>query len=190
MSLIRLAYASEATFKPMPLEQGIEPNVSRILMASRRNNPKRELVGGLYFGDGHFFQYLEGEEKEVHEIYDRICRDSRHRSVRKLIEEPLQARTFANWSMKYVPVADDVQQFLRRNNFKRFDPFAFDRKQCEQMIQLVRASSHDERSVNYRDAASASARAEPLPGSQKTGLIIVGVVVVVALAAVGFLIPG
>src|SRR5690606_8424810 len=57
MSLIRLAYASEATFAAKALEKGVEPHVARILMASRRNNGKAGLVGGLYYGDNRFFQY-------------------------------------------------------------------------------------------------------------------------------------
>lgn len=62
MSLIRLAYASEATFSAQPVDKGVEPNVARILMASRTNNAKSDIVGGLYYGDDRFFQYLEGEE--------------------------------------------------------------------------------------------------------------------------------
>jgi hypothetical protein len=43
MSLMRLAYASEATFEPKPVEQGVEPHVARILMTSRRNNGRCDL---------------------------------------------------------------------------------------------------------------------------------------------------
>ncbi|MCS5561518.1 MAG: BLUF domain-containing protein, partial [Marinobacter nauticus] len=55
---MRLAYASEATFEAQPLEKGVEPHVARILMVSRRNNGRAGLVGGLYYGDNRFFQYL------------------------------------------------------------------------------------------------------------------------------------
>ena len=55
MSLIRLAYASEATFLAQPVDKGVEPNVARILMASRSNNTKNDIVGGLYYGDDRFF---------------------------------------------------------------------------------------------------------------------------------------
>lgn len=54
MSLMRLAYASEATFEAKPVEKGVEPHVARILMTSRKNNAKDQLVGGLYYGNNRF----------------------------------------------------------------------------------------------------------------------------------------
>lgn len=193
MSLIRLAYASEATFNAQPLERGIEPNVARILLASRRNNPKHGLVGGLYYGDNCFFQYLEGEEAEVRAIYEKIQKDPRHRNVKTLIEEPLNDRTFTNWSMKYVPVADDVTRFLRENRLKRFDPFSFDRTLCEQMIELVRASSHDDKLVNHSDRGSdargAGARQpEVVSRGTRNGLMLAAVIVIAAVVIGGVLV--
>ena len=81
MSLMRLAYASEATFEAKPVEKGVEPHVARILMTSRKNNAKDQLVGGLYYGNDRFFQYLEGEEDAVRRTYDRILKDDRHRNI-------------------------------------------------------------------------------------------------------------
>lgn len=192
MSLIRLAYASEATFNAQPLERGIEPNVARILLASRRNNPKHGLVGGLYYGDNCFFQYLEGEEAEVRTVYEKIQNDPRHRNVKTLIEEPLKARTFNNWSMKYVPVADDVTRFLRENKLKKFDPFAFDRPLCEEMIELVRASSHDDKLVNHTDRvpdARGAGRAKPevVSAGTRNGLMLAAVVLILAVVVGGVL---
>lgn len=193
MSLIRLAYASEATFNAHPLERGIEPNVARILLASRRNNPKRGLVGGLYYGDNRFFQYLEGEEAEVRAVYEKIQGDPRHRNVKTLIEEPLEARTFTNWSMKYVPVANDVTRFLRNNKLAQFDPFAFDRALCEQMIELVRASSHDHKLVNHSDRetlAGRSSAGNPALVSRGTrnGLLLAGMILIAAVLISGVLV--
>jgi hypothetical protein len=119
---MRLAYASEATFQAKPVEKGVEPHVARILMTSRKNNARDQLVGGLYYGDNRFFQYLEGDESAVRETYGRILKDERHRNVITLIEEPISERTFSNWSMKYVPLSKDVRQFLDAEGLQSFDP--------------------------------------------------------------------
>lgn len=158
MSLVRLAYASKATFKEQPVEQGVEPNVARILMTSRRNNAKQQIVGGLYYGDGHFFQYLEGEEQAVNALYERIARDDRHRSVATLVQEPLAERTFSNWSMKYVPLSSDVRRLLERHGMSSFQPLDFHKELCEEMIDLIRRSSEQGRVVNHDGAASAASR--------------------------------
>lgn len=179
MSLIRLAYASEATFQEKPVDQGVEPNVARILMTSRKNNGKSEIVGGLYYGDGFFFQYLEGEEAAVTALYDRISRDDRHRNVTTLVEEALPERTFTNWSMKYVPLSSDVKKFLDKQGMKSFQPLKFNRALCEEMIQLIRDSSEEGRVVNHRDLASS--RKSRGPGPVGIGLAIAALGIVGAL---------
>jgi hypothetical protein len=179
MSLTRLAYASEATFREKPVEQGVEPNVARILMTSRKNNAKSEIVGGLYYGDGFFFQYLEGEEEAVNELYDRIARDDRHRKVTTLVQESLPARTFTNWSMKYVPLSSDVKAFLDKQGMKSFQPLKFNRSLCEEMIQLIRDSSEQGRVVNHNDLAAS--RKSGGPGPIGIGLAVAAVGIVGAL---------
>ncbi|MEE3119148.1 MAG: BLUF domain-containing protein, partial [Pseudomonadota bacterium] len=94
MPLMRLAYASEATFQSKPVEKGVEPHVARILLTSRRNNAQRHVTGGLYYGNNRFFQYLEGDEAEVMELFQKIREDDRHTNIVILIEEPLQQTTF------------------------------------------------------------------------------------------------
>ena len=46
--LQRMVYASRATFASSRQGSGIELEVARILMQSRRNNPRRGLAGALY----------------------------------------------------------------------------------------------------------------------------------------------
>lgn len=181
MSLIRLAYASEATFREKPVEQGVEPNMARILMTSRKNNAKSQIVGGLYYGNGCFFQYLEGEEQAVSELYDRIARDERHRNVTTLIKEPLAARTFSNWSMKYVPLSSDVQGFLDRHKMKSFQPLNFTRPLCDEMIQLIRDSSEQGRVVNHDELASSRKSKSSGVGAIGVGLAVAALGVVGAL---------
>lgn len=185
MSLMRLAYASEATFQAKPVEKGVEPHVARILMTSRRNNGRSKLVGGLYYGDNRFFQYLEGEEAAVKETYARILKDDRHRNVITLIEEPLAERTFSNWSMKYVPLSADVRRFLERHGLSRFDPAAFTSDQCDEMIQLIRESSQDQKLVNYDEARSAPSGAQAFSPGLKAGLIVAALSLLGALLFAG-----
>lgn len=181
MSLICLAYASEATFSAQPVEKGVEPNVARILMASRSNNAKSEIVGGLYYGDDRFFQYLEGEEEAVRALYDRIAGDSRHRNVTTLLEAPLEARTFVNWSMKYVPLSSDVKGFLNRHGMKAFRPADFTRDQCQEMVTLIRDSSQQGRVIN-RDVVRRDQSVQAgLPKSIYVGLAVAAAGLVGAL---------
>ncbi|MBW4933943.1 BLUF domain-containing protein [Marinobacter sp. F4206] len=185
MSLMRLAYASEATFEAKSVEKGVEPHVARILMTSRRNNGKCDLVGGLYYGDNRFFQYLEGEEKDVLETYQRIQKDSRHKNIITLIEEPLETRTFSNWSMKYVPLSSDVRRFLAKHGLTRFDPASFNAQQCEEMIQLIRESSQDQKLINYDETEANETKPQAFSAGLRTGLIVAALGLVGALFVAG-----
>ncbi|MGM0773878.1 MAG: BLUF domain-containing protein [Pseudomonadota bacterium] len=184
MSLIRLAYASEATFAAKPVEKGVEPNVARILMASRRNNAKSEIVGGLYYGDNRFFQYLEGQEEAVRKLYDRIARDDRHRNVTTLLEEPIKARTFTNWSMKYVPLSSDVNRFLDSHGMEAFNPLEFNRDQCEEMIRLIRDSSQEGRVVSHDGVRNDRNRQSVVPRGILVGLLVAALGLVGAMVYV------
>ncbi|KMQ75758.1 BLUF domain-containing protein [Marinobacter subterrani] len=185
MSLMRLAYASEATFEAKPVEKGVEPHVARILMTSRKNNARGKLVGGLYYGNNRFFQYLEGDEDEVRKTYDRILQDDRHRNVVTLIEEPVADRTFSNWSMKYVPLSRDVQRFLESQGLQRFEPASFTSAQCEQMIELIRNSSHDQKLVNHDEARTVRETPQAFSPGLKAGLIVAGLCLLGALFFAG-----
>lgn len=187
MSLIRLAYASHATFRPQPANAGVEPNVGRILVASRRNNPRDGIVGGLYYGNNRFFQCLEGDEDAVRRAYDRIRRDPRHRSVTTLLMEPIEALTFTNWTMKYVPMAEDVSRMLRNEGYDQFEPERFDERQCVQMIGLIRESSASPGPASAASPTAAS-QGEILTPGVRYGLVAAGVVLVAALVIGGVLV--
>lgn len=134
----RLIYASRATFAPVRQEAGIELEVARILMQSRRNNPGLDLVGALYYGDGCFFQCLEGEPAAIDALCARIEKDPRHKDIKILGRHPIQARSFSVWAMKYVPNASAVQALMARHGRKTFDPYTFDQPLIAEMTDLLR----------------------------------------------------
>lgn len=139
--LIQLVYASRATFVSNVSESGIEPHVARVLVQSRINNPKRGLVGALYFADNNFFQVLEGEADEVDALHARLGHDPRHRDIQVLIRRPIEARSFSVWSMKYVNATADIRRLLQLHRVASFDPSVFPMPLVEQVVELLRSAS-------------------------------------------------
>ena len=137
--LVRLVYASRATFAPVPVKQGVEPSVGSILVQSRRNNAHANIGGVLYFGDGHFFQALEGDRHAVSKTYQRIAADARHRDVTILSLKTVSERFFSKWSMKYVNAEAAVRQFIRSRNHQRFEPLKFHEEEAEALIALFQS---------------------------------------------------
>ncbi|CDS53478.1 hypothetical protein [Polaromonas sp. CG9_12] len=93
--------------------------MGRILLKSRINNRNNGLTGVLYFGDGCFFQCIEGEEEAVLSLLRKIKNDSRHSDItvrsRKLIKE----RSFGSWEMKFVAIEESMKELLESRGYKR-----------------------------------------------------------------------
>lgn len=190
--LQRLVYVSRATFAPSRQGSGIDLEVARILMQSRRNNPRRGLVGALYYGDGCFFQCLEGEPVAIDELCARIARDPRHKDMQVLGRESIQARSFSVWAMKYVPNASAVQALMARHGRKQFDPYTFDTALAGAMVELLRQDADADLSPphgsDHRVAGEPAAQVPaPSVGRMSRTPLLLGVVVTLALVIVALL---
>ena len=140
-NLIQMIYISRSTFAPAELSNGIEPNVARILLKSRANNKKNGLVGVLYFGNGCFFQCLEGAAEAVDTLYETLLKDTRHKDLKILSRKPIDALSFSNWSMKHVPLEDEMTKLLKSQGFKTFDPYNFNAEMTKNAMELLHSSN-------------------------------------------------
>jgi hypothetical protein len=96
MNLVHCIYcsaSSKGTFSPSELQE--------LLDQCRLNNAKLEITGILLYKDGSFFQILEGDETVVKNLFETIAKDKRHKKTTKIIVEPIEERSFANWTMGY-----------------------------------------------------------------------------------------
>lgn len=155
--LVQIVYVSRSTFTAMPAQFGIEPSVARILAQSRLNNSRRGLVGALYFGDGCFFQCLEGRAEAIDALWASLQRDPRHSDLQVLSRQEIKRTSFRQWSMKYVPLDAPMRALLRQHGLSRFDPYRFDEATVTQILEMLRSGPDvpAERTV---------ATASPVPG--------------------------
>ncbi|MDN3640660.1 BLUF domain-containing protein [Simiduia curdlanivorans] len=132
--MIRLVYASRSRER--------EPNrlameMGKILRSSRANNGRVGVGGVLYFGNGYFFQCLEGDAQQVDGTFQRISADDRHSEVKILLRQVASGRQFERWSMKFVPSESAIQNYLKAEGLKEFDPFDFDEPQVRRLLQYL-----------------------------------------------------
>lgn len=170
--LISVLYISRATFEPLPSTKGIEPHVGRILQSSRSNNAERSIGGVLFYGDGYFFQCLEGDKDAVHELMATIRQDERHEAVKIISERPIQQRFFGDWSMKYTSINRAVKNFLKEQGFSSFNPYKFTAEQFKELIQTLRTVSDmhtgDQPTGDSTALANPKATRNEQPGNRKT----------------------
>ncbi len=67
--------------------------------ASIRNNARHNISGILFHYQGHFVQFLEGEQRRVRELFEWIEQDDRHTNVKLIYERLASRRRFAQWHM-------------------------------------------------------------------------------------------
>ena len=75
--------------------------LAALLAKCHRNNDAAGITGMLLYKDGNVMQALEGEERAVRTLFDKIGRDPRHRGLLVIYQGPLLARQFQDWSMGF-----------------------------------------------------------------------------------------
>lgn len=135
--LIQVVYISRSTFESTVNTNKIEPNVARILAKSRLNNRANGLVGVLYFGDGVFFQCLEGEEDKVEKLLATLAQDTRHKDLKVISKKYIDRLSFADWAMKFAPLDDKITKFLKDNRFQKFDPYQFSEELVDKFLSTL-----------------------------------------------------
>jgi hypothetical protein len=93
--IFRLVYRSQLTISP----EDRKVEIASILDASRSKNVDRDITGALLVWQDYVVQTLEGDEKVVRDLYEKIATDPRHEAVTLLEAQPAESRAFARWSM-------------------------------------------------------------------------------------------
>ncbi|WP_308918345.1 BLUF domain-containing protein [Jannaschia sp. LMIT008] len=72
-----------------------------IHLDSRRRNSAMGITGLLHREDDHFAQYIEGPERAIDALMQRIDNDWRHTDLRIRHRGPIGRRLFTGWAMAF-----------------------------------------------------------------------------------------
>ncbi|WP_261594958.1 BLUF domain-containing protein [Pseudoalteromonas holothuriae] len=94
--MIELVYVSRAKW------HFSEPELFGLLEQARGNNASMGVTGLLlYDNKGTFIQALEGEEKQVDILYNKILADERHSRINRISRKNIKLRAFPDWQMGF-----------------------------------------------------------------------------------------
>ena len=150
-NLIRLIYISRSTSEIDDTVE-FEPGIALILARSRVNNRENGLGGVLYFGNGCFFQCLEGPADKVDALYQKLHQDPRHNDLKMLSRQKITQPAFAKWDMKYVKLDAQINNFLAARGYDKFDPYAMDDKTTEELISFLKLAPPADQDAPAEDA--------------------------------------
>lgn len=98
--LASVLYRSKATGPVSPAQ------LDSLVARAQRRNSDNGITGALYFGEGSFLQWLEGDPAIVHDLFDAIGRDQRHGGIRILACGPVTERMFSGWGLRLVTTSE------------------------------------------------------------------------------------
>jgi len=102
--MIQVSYISSVT-EPMSTQ-----DLLTLLQECRENNAGNGVTGMLLYGNATFLQVLEGEEKVIDDLVEKIRKDQRHTNLQILHRRPIQRRQYSDWSMGFKRVSDKELQ--------------------------------------------------------------------------------
>lgn len=177
--LYRFAYASHSTFQPFATTDGVDVNIAQILEVARQNNQKNNLVGALYYGNGCFFQCLEGTKQDIDTLYSKLLKDPRHKDLKVLLSEPIQEKGFSSWEMKFATIDHEVRTFLREHNVHKFDPYQFGADMTKKLVNMLQKADD---ALNQEQLAEAAKVEIPTQSQAKgSGLLFIVALVVASV---------
>lgn len=105
-----IIYRSKAAagFGPKEINQMVE--------TAKIHNVKNNITGCLLYHEGRFLQLIEGTEKDVKDLYERILSDSRHENITLLGDEKGFMRSFENWSIAFDNLNLDSAQVAEKRS--------------------------------------------------------------------------
>jgi Sensors of blue-light using FAD len=95
----RLAWSS------VPSRSFSAAHLDEIVAPSRRNNERHHISGMLLFTGADFLGILEGDDRDLGNLWLRLERDERHCDLIRIGEELCGARWFPAWMMSYMDPA-------------------------------------------------------------------------------------
>jgi hypothetical protein len=134
--LLRIIYVSRAS-APLPLE------LKDILTWSREHNRVLGVTGVMGFIDGLYLQCLEGEASVVNTLFKRIEQDSRHSTLKILVNKPVSERAFPGWSMGLLTWNDETKKIFQKFNLPGpIDLYAADMTTIDSLVRSLTASAN------------------------------------------------
>lgn len=134
----------------MTLKAGITPRtLSDIMTVAQRENSAHQITGFLCFGNGYFFQYIEGEKSAIEQLFGNIERDGRNRDVTLKSKGVIEERLFQDWQMLMVNINNPETHEDIINAFLPVLPAGSTAAAADKFVEVMRSHYHQRSLVDF-----------------------------------------
>ena len=135
----------------MTLKAGITPRtLSDIMTVAQRENSAHQITGFLCFGNGYFFQYIEGEKSAIEQLFGNIQRDGRNRDVTLKSKGVIEQRLFQDWQMLMVNINNPETHEDVINAFLPVLPAGSTAAAADKFVEVMRSQYHRRSLVDFQ----------------------------------------
>lgn len=145
--LFRMVYMSEIKYSSL-----FDYNFfSSLIKVAQKNNRRNDVNGILCFGNGYFFQYIEGNEQNLTNLKNRILEDNRHYKFKLIDFSQIENRKFSKTPLLFIFI--DKVNTVSNNKFSEFLPFTphqWDAEYSMKLIDLIEQQNISESNLHLK----------------------------------------
>lgn len=102
------------------------------------NNKLDQVTGILCYGNGYFFQCVEGSEQALTNLKNRILMDDRHKDMRTLDFSAITDRRFTSWSLRSIILERWMTSDPKVKALMPFRPYAWNSFEWREFLDILR----------------------------------------------------
>ncbi len=108
-----------------------------IAETSVHNNQKNDITGILCYGNGYFFQYIEGSEQALTNLKNQLLIDERHKDLKTLDFSAINERKFKDWSLRSIILERWLLKDPKVKHLLPFKPYSWTDSETEQFLTAL-----------------------------------------------------
>lgn len=102
-----------------------------------KNNKAVKVTGILCYGNGYFFQYVEGSEQALTNLKNRILMDDRHKDMQILDFSAFTKRRFTGWSLRSITLERWMLSDSKVKALMPFEPYEWNTNEWHQFLDIL-----------------------------------------------------
>lgn len=108
-----------------------------IAEVSIKNNKINNITGILCYGNGYFFQYVEGSEQALTNLKNSLLMDDRHKDLKILEFSTLAERRFTGWSLRSIILERWMSNDPKVKALMPFKPYSWSSNERHQFLDIL-----------------------------------------------------
>ncbi|MBO1529823.1 BLUF domain-containing protein [Psychrobacter sp. F1192] len=123
-----------------------------IAETSIKNNQMKGITGIVCYGNGYFFQYVEGSEQALTNLKNTLLMDDRHKDMQLLDFSEIDVRRFSSWSLRSIVLERWMVKDAKAKALLPFKPFNWADNEWQQFLAVLHRYYEEQKDAGDMDA--------------------------------------